>query len=360
MKPVDGQPQDAAAAREERPISDHANANGNGAAPSERERYRILIIEDEAVTAMDLKTELEGFGYDVVGIADDKVSAVWLASESNPDLVLTDIRLAHGDSGIEAAQEIIDMMDVAIVFLTAHSDQRTLNNAVALAPLAFLVKPFDARELNATIELAISRHRKDASVRKLARELSESQEQYAAVKDALAELAITDPLTGLRNRRGMEQILRNEWNRLGREHLPLALMMVDIDHFKAFNDQFGHLAGDECLKKVSGVLAQSCRRPGDAACRFGGEEFLLILPGVDRGGAQRLAAQLLEEVRSLVIPHPGNTAANVVTVSIGLAIDVPGRDEAYHTLLERADRGLYKAKAAGRNQWWEEGITSGV
>lgn len=323
-------------------------------------RYRILIIEDEAVTAMDLKAELEGFGYEVVGIADDKVSAVWLAGETKPDLVLTDIRLAHGDSGIEAAQEITELMDVAIVFLTAHSDQRTINSAVALAPLAFLVKPFDSRELNATIELAISRHRKDASVRRLARELSESQEQYAAVKDALAELAITDPLTGLRNRRGMEQILRNEWNRLGREHLPLALMMIDIDHFKAFNDQFGHLEGDECLKRVATVLAGACRRPGDAACRFGGEEFLLILPGVERGGAQRLAAQILEEVRALSIAHPGNSASGVVTVSIGMAVDVPDREGDHHTLIERADKGLYKAKAAGRNQWWEESITSGV
>ena len=315
--------------------------------------HRILIIEDEAVTAMDLKGELESFGYEVVGIADDRVSATWLANETRPDLIITDIRLAHGDSGIEAAQEILETMDVALVFLTAHSDPRTLNDAVALSPLAFLIKPYDTRELNATIELAISRHRKDASMRRLARELSASNEQQTAVKDALAELAITDPLTGLRNRRGMETILSNEWSRLGREHLPLTLLMVDIDHFKEYNDSFGHLRGDECLKQVAGTLREVSRRPGDAACRFGGEEFLLILPGINRAGAQALAVQLLEAVRSLGIPHPQNSAADVVTVSIGLAAGVPERDTTYQAMLERADAGLYKAKAAGRNQWWE-------
>ncbi len=163
------------------------------------------------------------------------------------------------------------------------------------------------------------------------------------------QLAICDELTGLANRRRMNEVLSSEWVRGRRSGQALALLMIDIDHFKHYNDQYGHQAGDECLRQVAQVIAGRAARAGDLAARYGGEEFLLILPDTDESDAKYLAESLCASVRALDLVHP-HSPGSMVTVSVGVAVS---RDDLYRdaeSLLRAADEALYRAKHGGRNQ----------
>lgn len=174
------------------------------------------------------------------------------------------------------------------------------------------------------------------------------EESVRADRDRLAELAGTDALTGILNRRAFDERLEAEWRRAMREQTSLAAAMIDIDRFKSFNDRYGHVAGDLCLKRVSRALAEALHRPGDLVARIGGEEFCAILPATGESGAVALAEALRAAVAAEAIPHEG-TAAGVVTVSCGVAALEP-RDGDPTALIELADAALYAAKAAGRDQ----------
>jgi len=165
----------------------------------------------------------------------------------------------------------------------------------------------------------------------------------------LQRLSQQDGLTGLYNRRFFDQRLQAEWRRMCRTARPLALLLLDIDHFKAYNDALGHLAGDDALRQVGGLLQRCLQREGDVACRYGGEEFALILMDTDEAGAEHVAARLQRLIAELRIPHPDSPLGRV-TVSIGLSTsrDVP--DNRAETLVAQADRALYRAKRAGRNR----------
>jgi diguanylate cyclase (GGDEF)-like protein len=234
---------------------------------------------------------------------------------------------------VEAAQRIFSRQQAAVVFLTAHSDEETLSRALAVSPYGYIVKPFRARELKVAVELALTKH---------ATELAASEK--------MSELVLTDPLTGLGNRRHFDQTLQSEWDRAAREEHALAVLMVDIDHFKAYNDSRGHAAGDKCLKAVAGALKEHCARPGDIVCRWGGEEFAVILPDTDLPGATHVARDIVTKVGELRIEHGGSGAGAHVTVSAGAAAAIPSHGGAAHGLVEKADAALYAAKHAGRNR----------
>lgn len=179
------------------------------------------------------------------------------------------------------------------------------------------------------------------------------QQRTAELQAANQQLEIasnTDGLTGLSNRHKFDQVWAQEWQRAVRQGLPLAVVMIDVDHFKTYNDHFGHPAGDECLRRLAAVLARSVRRAGELAARYGGEEFVVVLPGVDENGALQEAERIRTEVFQLRIPHGGSSAAPVVTVSLGVAARVPQRAEGLYQLLQEADDALYQAKNSGRNR----------
>jgi diguanylate cyclase (GGDEF)-like protein/PAS domain S-box-containing protein len=163
----------------------------------------------------------------------------------------------------------------------------------------------------------------------------------------LERLARTDPLTGLGNRRGFDQALAAELARAGRSGQPLSLLLCDLDHFKPFNDYYGHPAGDACLAAVGRVLESVARRPGDLVARYGGEEFALILSGTPLEGAVDVARRLREGVRALAIPHEHNDGFGVVTISAGVACVVGAWSGS--EILDLVDRALYQAKAEGRD-----------
>jgi diguanylate cyclase (GGDEF)-like protein/PAS domain S-box-containing protein len=170
--------------------------------------------------------------------------------------------------------------------------------------------------------------------------------------EQLEQIAITDGLTGLANRRHFDEVIEREWRRCSRQKLPLSVLMVDVDHFKLFNDRYGHLAGDECLQAIASQVAAVARRPGDLAARYGGEEFVLLMPEAAQEGALHVATRLCGLVQGLGILHAGNPIHGVVTISIGLASCAPdnlGSCDSVRTLLSAADVSLYRAKRDGRN-----------
>ena len=166
----------------------------------------------------------------------------------------------------------------------------------------------------------------------------------------LAETALQDGLTGIHNRRRFDEHLQRAWAQGVRECKPIALLLGDLDHFKAFNDRYGHQAGDEALKAVAGVLARFARRPLDLAARYGGEEFAVILFDTGRQHAERIGAEILESVRQLGIPHQGSGAAPVLTISLGIACVLPAARRSRAGLVQLADQALYAAKDGGRNR----------
>jgi diguanylate cyclase (GGDEF)-like protein/PAS domain S-box-containing protein len=169
-------------------------------------------------------------------------------------------------------------------------------------------------------------------------------------EEELARLATRDGLTGLFNRRRFDDALQQEWRRARRDRTPLSVVMADVDHFKLFNDTYGHQAGDACLRQVAEALQSRVRRPADLAARYGGEEFVVLLPSTPVDGAVVVGEAVRAAVAALGIPHARSTAGPVVTLSLGCATQAPGTDEPPAALLERADRALYEAKHAGRNR----------
>ncbi|KPM57592.1 serine/threonine protein kinase [Frankia sp. R43] len=182
----------------------------------------------------------------------------------------------------------------------------------------------------------------------LERKVDQRTQQLAAANRQLKQLAVTDPLTGLANRRRLDEILDHEWHQARRRGSPLALAMVDIDHFKLYNDHFGHAAGDHCLRLVAQCLARSLREPLIAA-RYGGEEFAVVMPDTNAAGAARLARRCCAAVEALAEPHP-RAATRVVTVSIGTTALVPTLRDDLTSFVECADAALYRAKRGGRNR----------
>ena len=165
----------------------------------------------------------------------------------------------------------------------------------------------------------------------------------------LQRLTATDGLTGVANRRRFDEALDHEWRRGIRGGTPLACVMIDIDHFKAFNDRYGHLQGDACLRQISQTLVSTARRAGDIVARYGGEEFAVVLPATTAANARLLADQLRTEVAALKIPHDASTTGPYVTISLGVASMVPAQGVSPATLVAAADRALYQAKHSGRN-----------
>lgn len=185
------------------------------------------------------------------------------------------------------------------------------------------------------------------------RALRDSADRLQEAYERMEVMASTDALTGLANRRRFEEALTGEWARCAREQQPLSLLLMDVDHFKRFNDLYGHPAGDTCLRDIAGCLDEVARRPGDLPARLGGEEFALLMPVTDEEGALHIAERLRQGVVSRAIPHEGSTGSGSVTVSIGVATVRPGHGMDGHeqsAFMSAADAALYAAKRGGRNR----------
>ncbi len=258
-------------------------------------------------------------------------------------LLLSWLRLAGQQAGWFGVELGVALTAVATVLLMAY--------VVALATSALHHVDGErrqaesaVRELNQT--LAASMH----TVQERTNLLEEANKFLGEANQELEKLAGSDGLTGLANHRGFEERLGLEWERALRSRQPLSLLMLDVDDFKAYNDRYGHPAGDLCLKRVADALAVLARRAPDLAARYGGEEFVLLLPETPREGALRVAEEARASIVALGIEHDRSRAAPLVTVSVGLACLVPRVKGDCSALVDAADQALYRAKALGRNR----------
>ncbi len=213
-------------------------------------------------------------------------------------------------------------------------------NIIALLIIVYLVT---------ILHYAFTHHRMITSSLSLKFENLELLEEVRKANEILRRASAIDGLTGLANRQSFEEFMDREWRRAIRDQRPLSLIMADIDHFKAFNDNYGHQGGDDCLKKVASVIAEEAKRPADLAARYGGEEFMTVLPDTDLNGAIEIAERMRAKVEALAVPHEYSPTAGVVTISIGVATLIPSRGMSPSTLIRLVDTALYSAKHAGRN-----------
>jgi diguanylate cyclase (GGDEF)-like protein len=188
-------------------------------------------------------------------------------------------------------------------------------------------------------------HERNRELETLVEERTRALEQ---ANDQLEALSYTDGLTGIANRRNFDRMLAQEWNRGHRAGTPLALVLLDVDHFKHFNDHYGHLAGDGCLRSLARVLVRAGRRAGELPARYGGEEFVVLLPDAGMDDALETARRIQKDVWSLALPH-AQISPGIVTVSLGVSSLVPSRQHMPEELVRQADSALYRAKQSGRN-----------
>jgi diguanylate cyclase (GGDEF)-like protein len=293
--------------------------------------HTVLIVEDSAMIRALLRTLLEERDYTVVE-AVDGVEGVEQAREHMPDVVLMDVEMPRMD-GYEALAAMKDedaLCSIPVVFLTARSEPNEMVAALENGGHDYLRKPFESPELLARVQAALR-----------AKSL---QDELRELNRALEVQALTDELTGLSNRRALDAQLTRAVAAAGRHQRPVAALMVDVDHFKAINDTFGHHAGDSVLGAVAARLAGRTRAE-DTLGRWGGEEFLLITGETDTDGAARLA----EDLRAAICSSPIDILDQVIeiTASVGWALWDGDTEE---ELVRRADRALYLAKENGRNR----------
>lgn len=285
----------------------------------------IVVVEDELLIAKHIIRVLKQLGHEVVGQAVSGKEAIQVVAEKQPDLVLMDIVLKGEMNGIGAAQQIQSMFRIPVIFLTAYADSETIGQAGSVGGYGFIVKPFKAEQLNATIQLAISQHHATAEI---------------------WELATTDSLTGIMNRRQFMGLAEQELHRTHRYHHVFSVLLLDIDHFKRINDSYGHMFGDQVIKAVVQRVTHILRR-ADYFGRFGGEEFVILLPETNLEQALIVAQRILETTASTAFHLREETIS--VSVSIGVTT-YRAEDENLNALLERADEALYQAKQQGRNR----------
>ncbi|MCB6184207.1 diguanylate cyclase [Leeia sp. TBRC 13508] len=268
-----------------------------------------------------------------VYMALDGEKAFEIAMDVLPDLILLDINMPKMDGHqlIKKLKNTPATSDIPTIFLTGNNDIESEENAFDEGAVDFITKPIHAKVTKARVFTHL--------VNKLQ-------------SDLLRRATLLDGLTGLYNRLGLNKYLEVFYLDCFREKRPISVLMIDVDFFKRYNDHFGHLQGDECLKQVAQSLNLSVKRPRDIVSRFGGEEFCCVLSNCDLFAAELVASRMCEEIRQLALPHPDSEAAEVVTISIGVASTIPESRQDADKLVGKADEMLYLAKKAGRNSFY--------
>jgi len=303
----------------------------------------ILLVDDDpgAIQLMSRILAQEG----QVRFATNGTDALRLARDAAPDLILLDAEMP-GMSGFDLFKELKNeplLADVPVIFITSHGEAGFEVTALDMGAADFITKPLRSSRVLARVR---------------------TQLRVKGMADRLRRTATTDALTGIANRRLFDETLEREWLRARRAGNAVSLLMIDVDHFKIYNDLYGHPQGDACLQRVAQAMVRVCKRPADLVARYGGEEFMVLLPQTSRYGAQHVADKVLAAIAALVIFHEDSNAVHHVSVSVGIACydDVspcwatspalPRNDfhapfGASHLVLA-ADRALYAAKHAGR------------
>ena len=305
---------------------------------------RILMVDDDPGAIRMMARILADLGE--LSFATSGAASLRIARASAPDLILLDAEMP-GVSGFEVCEALKAdprLVDVPVIIVTSHIDVACEVASFELGAADFIAKPVNAPLLRARVK---------------------AQLRFKTQADTLRRISTTDALTCIANRRRFDEALANEWRRARRAGHSLSLLMIDVDYFKLFNDQYGHAAGDVCLRAVARSILAAVARPADLAARYGGEEFTVLLPETSRTGASTMALAIVDTVRALDIAHSASRTAAVVTVSIGIAccddesdgwtgasadsrFNEPDPRYCAQALVQAADRAMYSAKRAGR------------
>lgn len=290
---------------------------------------KLLVVDDQPIN-IQVMHQIFGGDYQVF-MATNGPQAVALCQSNPPDLVLLDI-VMPGMDGFEVCSllKASDLTcNIPVIFVTAHTDAAQETHGLSLGAVDFIAKPVNPAVVRARVKTQLT---------------------LKFQSDLLRKLVFLDGLSGVFNRRYFDQQLGVEWARSTRSSSPLSAIMIDVDHFKLFNDCYGHQAGDDCLRQIAVTLKTSLKRPADLVARYGGEEFACILPDTPFSDAMGLANELERKVRALSIPHAQSSVAHVVTVSVGVATRTLDSVDDQAALIGLADAQLYEAKQSGRGR----------
>lgn len=291
--------------------------------------YTLLIVDDEKQNRT-LLTELLKDQYRLI-LAKNGTQALERAFEHRPDLILLDVLMPEMDgyAVMRALKNDERTRDIPVIFISALDSAENEELGLELGAVDYITKPFRP----SIVRVRVRNHVQSVHQRRL-----------------LERLALIDALTEIPNRRRFSQIYGQEWRRCQRSRNPLSLIVVDVDHFKLYNDNLGHAAGDQVLRQVAATLRAALKRSSDFVARYGGEEFVILLPEIDRDGAHALAEQVRRDVEALRIPHGHSPVAPWITISLGGATMTPENSQEEQTLFGIADTFLYQAKHDGRNR----------
>ena len=295
---------------------------------STADKQTVLVVDD-AISNIKMLGEILRADCDIVFATNGK-AALQQATRVLPDLILLDVVMPDMD-GHQVCQPLKQnpaTSHIPVIFITALDSIEDEEKGLEVGAIDYIAKPFHPPIVTMRVRnhLELVRHRK-----------------------RLKMLSTTDGLTGIANRRRFDEMLHKEWHRALREQEFISILLIDIDHFKQYNDHYGHLKGDECLKLIANIFQSSIKRETDFLARFGGEEFSVILPNTDLKGAEAFALQLMQNIQDAEIPHEGNGSFGKITASIGLTSLLPNTSITAADALSFTDGCLYEAKNAGRN-----------
>lgn len=289
----------------------------------------VLIVDDERLNITLLSELLKEDYHVLTAISGEEAFKVVTTTE--PDLILLDVVMQgmDGYSVCRLFKQNENYQHIPIIFITAKDASEDEARGFAEGAVDFIAKPFNCAVVTARVGTHVRLKQKT---------------------DLLERLAAEDSLTSIANRRAFDEARQSEWDRSYRLKTPISVLMIDVDMFKQFNDNYGHHAGDECLIKLAAAMAGCASRPADFFARYGGEEFAAVLGGTEFEGALLLAENFRLAVQKLTIPHKHSHVDDYVTISIGVASVIPSERYSLDALCDAADDMLYAAKEAGRNQ----------
>jgi len=295
----------------------------------ENEKKFTILITDDENNNLDVLGSILSPSYNVL-ISRNGTRAVDLAVEHSPDLILLDVLMPEmsGFEVIAKLKENEKTSKIPVIFITGLTGTEDEEKGFFLGAVDYITKPFH----KSIVKARVNTHMKII-------------DQMHTIEN----IGLIDPLTKVSNRRGFENRLNIEWGNATRMKYPISLLMMDIDKFKTYNDTYGHQQGDAALKGFAEVCSKSLKRSVDLVARWGGEEFIVLLPGTDTNGAAEIAERIRSNVENTVIPAEDTTTS--ITVSIGGHTVIPTQDNSTEELIKKADQALYTAKETGRNRY---------
>lgn len=325
---------------------------------SPRPQETILLIDDSIENLRLVSTMLQSEGYKVKKAINGKV-ALQSLEVIEPDLILLDINMP-GMDGYEVCETLKrhkKYQSIPVIFMSAAGEVFNKVKAFHVGAIDYITKPLELEEVLIRVENQLNQKRLYQQLQQQNALLTTEIDERLRIEKALTEanqklelLASLDGLTSIANRRRFDEYIAAEWQRCLRGSFLLSLILIDVDFFHRYNETYGHLAGDDCLKKVANTLTSVSQRATDLAARYGGEEFVIVLPHTSQMGARTIAKEIQQAIAAQRISHQKSSVSKYLTISIGVATTIPDHETGITDFIDLADQALFKAKKLGRDR----------